>query len=371
MRRVLLNPGPANTSDAVKRALVIPDVCPRDRDACASLQSVCEELAGLLAADGTFRAIPFVGSGTAALEAALGSLAPPDRITVVLDNGDYGERLAEISAALEIPSRVIRTGWGASFRLRRLEAVLDELGPRAGALACVHHETSTGMLNPVEEIGPLARSRGLTVIVDAMSSFPCVPLAPEWADAVVLSSAKCLQAVAGLAFVLTRSTLLEQGPIGRPRGYYLDLFAQDSHLQATGEMRFTFPPQLVSALQRALRELREETAVGRRARYDTSFEVLAAGLRDLGLELLLPAAEQSRILVAVRAPTEAWFDYRRLHDLLDERGFTIYPGKAGTVECFRLAVLGDIDAADLRAFLAALEDCLSRMNTSEVTPCAT
>jgi 2-aminoethylphosphonate-pyruvate transaminase len=356
-RRILLNPGPATTSDGVKQALLIPDVCPREREFCDLYADVRRRLAALAGDPAEVAAIPLVGSGTAGLEAALVSFVPAAGLLLVLDNGDYGERLARIAKVHGLRHEIMAPGWGQPIDPAALEQRLDG-DPRVTHVALVHHETSTGMLNPLEAILPIARRRGVRVIADAMSSFGALPLrvGGEGVDVLVSSANKCLQGMAGLAIVIATRASLEEARVHPPRSLYLDLPGEHEHLERTGQSRFTVPPQVVSALQRALVELAAEGLEGRRRRYDASMVALERGLRALGFEMLLAPGQQSRILLAVREPSEPWYDFDRMHDALLARGFTIYPGKAGRTPCFRLSVLGAIDAGDIERFLLALAE---------------
>ena len=355
-REILLNPGPSTTTTTVKNALVIPDVCPRERSYTDTLRDVLVRLARLAGDPEDCTAIPVVGSGTAAMEAVVGSVVRDDRSLVIIDNGDYGARLAAIAARLGVAHEIVECGWGKPVAVDALEARLASSRARASHLAVVHHETSSGLLNPLSPIAALCQKYQLSLIVDAMSSFAAIPLdlRADGVDFLIASANKCIQGMAGLAFVIARNQAIEQARGARPRSYYLDLVAQADSLRATGQTRFTSPPQIVSALEQALTELERETIAERRKRYDASYQALVAGLEGLGFELLLAPDEQSRLLVAVREPEESWYDFDIMHDHLLARGFTIYPGKPTGERTFRLSVLGAISELDIRDFLAAL-----------------
>ncbi|MBW2231787.1 MAG: 2-aminoethylphosphonate--pyruvate transaminase [Deltaproteobacteria bacterium] len=362
-RRVLLNPGPATTTQSVKDALVIPDVCPREKSFCDLYADVRRRLA-LLAGDlEEVLAIPIVGSGTTALEAMLVSFVPPDGLIVIVDNGDYGTRLANMAAGLDIPHRVVEMGWGRKVDWQAVEAVLEETEGRATHLCVVHHETSSGMLNSLDDALAVSERAGVRVLLDAMSSFGGMPIhvGRGGVDALVSSSNKCVQGMPGLGIVIATRELIDDARSRARRCFTLDLVAESDHLEKTGQSRFTLPPQVVSALHRALCELESEGLEGRQRRYAASMAALTHGLDDLGFERLLEDEQQSGILVAIREPQEPWYDFEALHDAMDVEGFTIYPGKPGAVPTFRLAVLGAIDESDIRAFLTALRRYLERV----------
>lgn len=357
-RAILLNPGPATTTQTVKRALIMPDVCPRERAYTDKLADVLARLARVVGDPGECTAIPVIGSGTAAMEAVVGSVVHDDRSLVIIDNGDYGTRLAAIARRLDVPHQVVSCGWGQPIDVDAVAAALAASPGRPSHLAVVHHETSSGLLNPLPPLASLCRTHGLSLIVDAMSSYAAIPidLQADGIDFLIASANKCIQGMAGLAFVIARNAAIEQARGARPRGYYLDLVAQVDATRGNGQTRFTSPPQIVSALEQALTELERESVAGRRARYDASHAALVAGLEELGFQFLLPPERRSRILLTVLEPDEDWYDFDTMHDYLLARGFTIYPGKPASGRTFRLSVLGAIDESDIRDFLAALRE---------------
>ncbi|MDE0884075.1 MAG: 2-aminoethylphosphonate--pyruvate transaminase [Myxococcota bacterium] len=355
-RNVLLNPGPATTTESVKAALVISDICPRERSFCDLYSDVRQRLAALAGDPDEVVAIPVVGSGTTVLEAGLVSLIPSGGRVLILDNGDYGTRLAAIAAAHGIDHRRVELGWGQRIDFEALDAVLAEEQGRATHLFAIHHETSSGLLNPLDALVERAHAHGLKLMLDAMSSFAAMPIevGEHAVDMLFSSSNKCVQGMAGLGIAITTRALLDEIRPTPRRCYVLDLVAEHDHLEKTGQSRFTVPPQVVSALHQALVELDAEGIPARQKRYQESMQTLMAGLRQLGFEFLLEDEDQSQILVAIHEPSEDWYDFDRMHDALDAEGFTIYPGKPGAQPTFRLAVLGAIDAQDIENFLAAL-----------------
>lgn len=365
-RNVLLNPGPATTTESVKAALVMTDVCPREKSFCDLYADVRRRLAALAGDPREVVAIPVVGSGTTVLEAGLVSLVPPEGRVLILDNGDYGTRLAAIASAHGIDHRRVEMGWGKVIDLEVLDAVLAEEDGRASHLFAIHHETSSGLLNPLGPLVERAHAHGLKLMLDAMSSFAAMPIevGPHAVDVLFSSSNKCVQAMAGLGIAITTRALLDAVRSTPRRCYVLDLVAEHDHLEATGQSRFTVPPQIVSALHQALIELDAEGIEARQKRYEESMRTLTLGLAALGFEFLLEDEHQSRILVAIREPDADWYNFDHMHDALAAEGFTIYPGKPGSEPTFRLAVLGAIDARDIEAFLASLGRYLERMKGS-------
>jgi 2-aminoethylphosphonate aminotransferase len=368
-RRILLNPGPCTTSDAVKAALVMPDLCPREPEFAALLAGVRRKLADVGAAGATHRAVLLAGSGTLAVEAALASLVGPDDTLLLVENGAYGRRAVEMAEAHGLKHRVLRLGWTDGATGAQVAAALGEL-PAATHCFVVHHETTTGLLNPLAEIVAACRARGVATIVDAMSSFGGLPLDLREvpADCVVSSANKCLQGLPGLSFVLIRPELLTAAARRPRRGLYLDLPGQWRAQEETGQFLYTPPVQVLHALDAALDELFAEGLAGRQARYAACHAALQDGMARLGFEAVVPERWQSRLLTAYREPADPRWSFAELHDDLAARGITIYPGKVPGLRSFRLATLGDLRPADIAVFLDHLTVFL---RAREITPGAT
>ncbi|MET0388183.1 MAG: 2-aminoethylphosphonate aminotransferase [Polyangiales bacterium] len=362
MTMILLNPGPANTTDSVKRALTLPDICPREREFGDVLLSVRDRLTKVVHAHDRYTTVLVGGSGTAAVEMAIASTVPSDGRLLVIDNGAYGTRMAEIAAAYGIPHDVEQLGVGGYPDVERIAKRLGS--QRYTQLGVVHHETSTGMLNPIAQIAAQCQRHGVEVIVDAMSSYAGMPIDVEavGVDYLIASSNKCIQGMAGLGFVVCRTARLQTLRPIAGRSYYLNLASQHRFLEKTGQMQFTPPVQVVYALEQALTELEAEGGVvGRHRRYLASFETLDTGMLKLGFRRLLPEAILSRILTAYLEPDHPNYNFDAMHDSLYAKGFTIYPGKGAQRDTFRLANMGAIDVSDLQRFIQALSDTLDEL----------
>jgi 2-aminoethylphosphonate aminotransferase len=353
-RKILLNPGPATTSDTVKQALVVSDICPREADFGAVVSAVRRDLLAVAEADAAeHTAILLSGPGTAVVEATLGSIVPPHGRVLILDNGAYGARAGEIAAALGLQAHVWHVPWTSCPDPADLAAQLDSsAGPFTHAF-WVHHETTTGLLNPLRAYGEVCRARGVTTIVDGMSSFAGMPLAlrDEPVDLFLSSANKCLQGMPGVSFALVRRTALAASA-GVCRSVALDLHRHERSLAAGGQFPFTPPVPVVYALAQALRETLIETVAVRAARYRACYETMLAGMETLGFEPLLPRALHSGLLTAFRTPAWPRFSFEALHDHLYARDITLYPGKLPGTATFRVANIGALVPADLAAFVA-------------------
>lgn len=367
-RMILLNPGPANTTDTVKRAMTRPDVCPREKEFGALMLRVRDGLTRVVHQGQDYVAVLICGSGTAAVESVVASTVPRQGRLLIVENGAYGTRMAEIASAYGIAHDVVAFGTGTYPELGRIERQLA--GQRYTHLGVIHHETSTGMLNPVEPIARLCRERGVEVIVDAMSSYAGLVIDIErlGADYLCSSANKCIQGMAGLSFVIARRRLLDALRPIEGRSLYLSLAEQHRHLEKTLQMRYTPPVQVLYALDQAIEEYFAEGAEARQRRYFESWAVLDGGMRELGFRRLLPEEQLSRILTAYLEPDHPRYSFDEMHDRLYAKGFTIYPGKGANQATFRLANMGAIVADDLRAFLRALRETLSEMGVDVLYP---
>ncbi len=355
-RMVLLNPGPVNVTEAVARAQLRGDLCHREDEFQALAQGIRRKLTGAFGIDDAFTPVLITGSGTAALEMAVSSFVSPGRSLLVVSNGVYGERIAEIARTHDIGLSVLGTPWGTPPDLAAIEQAL-KTAPAIEAVALVHHETTTGLLNPLSEVSRLARRAGKKVLVDAISSLAGDAFDFDAADLVVGSANKCVQGLPGVSFALARKDDLARLGGLPARSLYMNL-AANQRAQEAGKTLFTPAVQAHYAFDQALDELVEETVAGRVERTASAARTLRKGFAALKLEALLSAEWQSNVLTALKLPEGV--TYPRLHDGLKARGFVVYAGQ-GNLEsrAFRVANIGDVRMDEYEAFLKALGDTLA------------
>ncbi len=353
-RNILLNPGPATTTDTVKYSLVVPDICPREKEFSEILNHVRKDLVKIAGGDDSYTSVLFSGSGTAVMDSVMNSVVPWGRKVAIIVNGEYGERFVKIARSYRIPYVPIEFRWGEDLDLERIEQVIQN-DSSISCIALVHHETTTGILNPLDEVGELAKKYNCVYIVDAISSFAGIPIdiRESNADFLLSTSNKCIQGIAGLAFVICKKSALEAIKGFEKRSFYLDLYSQYSGIEETGQTPFTPPVQVVYALQQAINEYFEEGGSQRYFRYTENWNTLRSGLKELGFSLLLPEESESHILLTVIEPDDPHYSFEQMHDYLYQRGFTIYPGKIGP-KTFRLATMGAIYPRDIEDFLKVL-----------------
>lgn len=357
-RKILLNPGPATTTDTVKQAMIVEDICPREKDFGDLLDSIKHDLVKVVHGDPEYVAALFTASGTGGLEAAITSAVPKGKKLLVVDNGAYGARMANIAMTYNIEVITYKLPYGDYPDAQHIEKLLQK-DKDISHLAIVHHETTTGMLNPVEEVCKIARQNNVEVIVDCMSSYAGIPIDIKKWDAgyLISSSNKCIQGMPGMVFVIFKKALLPELQ-KQKRSFYFDLYSQYSGFEKTGQMQFTPPVQVAYALRQAIDEYFAEGEMNRWNRYQENWNTLYDGLARLGLQFLLPDEYQSKILLAIKEPEHPQYDFNAMHDFLYARGFTIYPGKGAKEATFRLSVLGDLSKNDIQAFLKELEHYL-------------
>ena len=361
--KILFTPGPLTTSQTVKQAL-LRDLGSRDH---AFIEIVKDLRQRLLAVGGvtdeTYTAIPMQGSGTFSIEAVFASTVRRGGKVLLVINGAYGQRMAQICATLGIDTVKLVFPENQLPDLAQIRQTL-EADQTITDLATVHCETTTGIMNPVEAIGALAKAYQVSYFVDAMSSFGAVPLdlGAAQIDYLVSSANKCIEGVPGFGFVIARRAALDATE-GSARSVSLDLLAQVRGLESNGQFRFTPPTHALLAFHQALLELEQEGGVaGRSARYSENYETLVAGMTALGFETYLPESLQGYIITSFRYPEDPNWDFEAFYSHLNERDFVIYPGKVSDAGCFRIGNIGRIFRADVQALLAAISDVLSLMN---------
>ena len=354
---VLLNPGPACTSPRVRQALLRGDLCHREPEFAELQIGLQRKLRRALELPEEYEVALVTGSGTAAMEMAIGSAVRPGRALAVINNGVYGERAAAMARAHGIEVAEVRAPWTAPPPLDELQRLLAARND-IDAVVAVHHETTTGLLNPAARIGELAQRAGVPFILDAISSMGGDPLDVRgWhVDFCAGTANKGYHGLPGISFVYVSPAGRERVAQVPPRSLYLHL---GSYLapRSSGAPAVPFTPavQICYALDEALDELAERGGVPARVEdYAARAALVRRGLARLGLiELLGPETSRSNAITAVRLP--AGLGYGELHDRLKEQGYIIYAGQGGlSAQIFRVATMGELSLATLGDFIEAL-----------------
>lgn len=359
-RNVLLNPGPATTTDTVKMAQIVPDICPREKEFASLMKGLREDLVRIVHGDQEkYTAVLFCGSGTINIDVCINSLLPEGKKVLIVDNGAYSARAAEVCAYYGLPHIDLRFPVDEQPDLAKVEQVLRE-DPDIALVHTTHNETGTGLLNPVREIGALAHRYGAVFTVDTTSTYAMRPIDIEKdnIDFCMASAQKGLMAMTGLSFIIGDKRLIEQSAAYPKRSYYCNLYLQYHFFETTGEMHFTPPVQTVYAAVQAIREYFEEGEQAKWERHLQVFEAIHEGLDRLGFRDAIRRELQAGLVVSVKYPDDENWDFDKVHDYCYERGFTIYPGKIADQDTFRLCALGAITAKDIRAFFVVFEEAL-------------
>ena len=360
--KLLFTPGPLTTSMTVKQAM-LQDVGSRDFDfidLVKEIRSRLLEIGGV--GDDGYEAIIMQGSGTFTLEAVVSSSVPPVGKLLVIINGAYGRRIAQIAKIHNIQTTTLEFPENRVPDLVQIEKAL-ETDAAITNVAVIHCETTTGLMNPVQDIGRIVQGFSRRLLVDAMSSFGAVPVdLAEWGiDYLVSSANKCIEGVPGFGFALVRRDALMQTE-GNARSLSLDLLSQWKGLEQNGQFRFTPPTHALLAFRQALLELEAEGGVaGRAARYRANYETLIAGMRAMGFQEYLEREDQGYIITSFRHPPHPNFDFDEFYKRLNGRGYVIYPGKVSQAECFRIGTIGRIFESDVNDLLAALREVVAEM----------
>ncbi|WP_341215661.1 2-aminoethylphosphonate aminotransferase [uncultured Wocania sp.] len=362
-RNVLLNPGPATTTDSVKFAQAVPDICPREKEFGDLMEFCSTEITRFVGAPKDYVTVLFGGSGTATVEAILNSVIPDNGKVLIIDNGAYGKRMCQITNIYNIPTVVFESSSIEPIDLNALENTIKKTDGLTH-LAMIHHETTTGLLNDISSVGEICKKFNISFIVDSMSGFAAIPVDMKAMniDFLAASSNKNIQGMAGIGFAICNKEALETTANIPMRSLYLNLYAQYAYFEKTHQTRFTPPVQTFYALKQAIIETQEETIEARYERYSKSWETLLNGIEALGLEYLIDKKYHSKIITSIIEPKTESYDFDEMHDYFFDKGFTIYPGKVNSYDTFRISNIGQIDHNDIKAFLEVLKSYLSKIN---------
>ena len=363
-RNILLNPGPATTTDTVKMAQVVPDICPQEREFAGMMKGLREDLVKIVHGNpDDYTSVLFTGSGTINIDICLNSLLPEGKKVLVVNNGAYSSRAVEICQYYGMPHIDLRS---SVFDVPDLDAVEQTLSdnPDIAIAYTTHHETGTGVLNPIREIGALAHRHDAVFVCDTTSSLGMIPLdvVKDNVDFCMASAQKGLMAMTGLSFIIGRTAEIVRSKDYPKRSYYCNLFLQYDYFEKTGQMHFTPPVQTIYSTIQAIREYWAEGEAAKFARHRRVFEAIHMGLAALGFRDVIRREIQSGLVVSVKYPDDPNWDFDKVHDYCYERGFTIYPGKISTTDTFRLCALGAIDLEDIEAFFTVLKEALGKFN---------
>ncbi len=360
----LLTPGPLTTSLRTRQSM-LRDWGSWDVDFNSITGRVRERLLEIVHGSGTHECVPMQGSGTFSVEAAVGTLVPRTGHVLVPQNGAYCQRIARICRVLGRKLTSIDYAENTQVAAADIERAL-RADPSITHVALVHCETSTGILNPLEEVAQVVSRHGRGLIVDAMSSFGALEIDARTTpfDAVVAASGKCLEGPPGMGFVIVRREALERCE-ENCHSLSLDLYDQWVYMKKTTQWRYTPPTHVVAAFDAAIAQYLEEGGLAARgARYARNCRTLIEGMSRLGLKSFLPAAIQAPIIVTFFAPESPRYVFKDFYDAVKAHGYILYPGKLTTVETFRVGCMGQLGERGIAGAVEAVAKVLAEMRAA-------
>jgi len=361
----LLTPGPLTTTDNTKQAM-LHDWGSRDETFIETNTRVLKQLVDIAGANASHVAVPVQGSGTFAVEATIATLVPKNGKALVLINGAYGHRMVKILGYLGRDCVTLETPEDTTPDLDELEKTLQNDSTISHVLA-VHCETTSGILNPIQDIAILVSNHGRALIVDAMSAFGAIELDARSTPftALMASSNKCLEGVPGLGFAIIQKSALEKCQ-GNAHSLSLDLYDQWQAMEKTKQWRFTPPTHVIAAFDAAIKQFITEGGVKARGkRYQNNRDVLIAGMRDMGFETLLPDDLQAPIIVTFKMPADKNFVFDDFYNRLKDNGFVIYPGKLTVAPSFRIGCIGALGENEIRQALSVIKSTIEIMDVQQ------
>jgi len=359
-RNVLLNPGPSTTTDSVKYAQVVPDICPREKEFGSLMKGLREDLVRIVHGDlNKYTSVLFCGSGTINIDVVLNSLLPEGGKVLVVNNGAYSSRTVEVCQYYGLPHIDLKFPVDQRPDLDAVEQALKD-DPDIALVHTTHNETGTGILNPIREIGALAHKYGAVFTVDTTSTYAMRPIDIEAdnIDFCMASAQKGLMAFTGLSFIVGNRSIIEKSKDYPKRSYYCNLYMQYDFFERTGEMHFTPPVQTIYATLQALKEYWQEGEEAKWERHTRVFNAINAGLDELGFRQVIKPEWRAGLVSSAVYPDDPNWSFEKVHDYCYERGFTIYPGKISTTNTFRLCALGAIDEGDIKDFFEVFRQAL-------------
>ena len=355
---VLLTPGPLSTSKRVRAAL-LKDWCTWDNEYNSMVQEIRKNLVALAnCSEDRYTSVLMQGSGSFSVESVIGSVIGKNDKLLVLINGAYGKRIKEMADVLKIKntSIICREGEVLNDNLLEYELSSDK---DITHVALVHCETTTGILNPVENLSRIVKKYNKTLIVDAMSSFGGINLEIEslGIDYLISSANKCIQGVPGFGFVIAKKESLEKIK-GQARSLSLDLYSQWKTMEKdNGKWRFTSPTHTVHAFYEAMKELKEEGGIEKRnQRFSSMQKYLVSEMKKLGFNSYVNTKYHSPIITTFCYPQNIRFDFKEFYSFLKAKGFVIYPGKLSDADTFRIGNIGDITISDVERLICGIEE---------------
>lgn len=355
---LLFTPGPVNVAENVRMAICKEDICHREAEFDCLLQSIEKKLLKIFEIENIkdYRAVVITGSGTAANESILSSVVGNQNI-LILSNGEFGERLHNTSMIHNQNTFLLEAAWGESFDLKKIEAYLKKHDIDVVMMA--HHETSSGMLNPLKEVGALCKANGAMFIVDCVSSAGAEVIDMEKCHISFFSSSssKAICSYSGLSFVVGKTAEFEKLKHLPVKTTYLNLYKFYEFIKNHSQTPNTPGVHLFYALEQALENILNKGVINHYADLNEKARILRRGMSDLGLKFLIDETDMCSVLTTVHIPSH--INVTTFRQKLRDKSIIIYEGKG----CFKNKVfqvgnIGELSFADIQFFLESLRSVL-------------
>ena len=361
MDKKLLTPGPLTTSLSTKEAM-LHDWGSRDSKFIDLNHSIRESLINLIDGQNLYQCVPMQGSGTFAVESMISSLTSKNSKILILINGAYGERMKKMCSYLNRECINYTVAEHETHNINEIEKIIDSHNDLTHVFA-VYCETTSGILNPIEDIANLVAKKNLSFFIDAMSAFGALPISSKKYkfDAVAASSNKCLEGVPGVGFILVKNDIIKNSK-GNCHSLSLDLYDQWQAMEKNKQWRFTPPTHVLAAFYQALKEHKKEGSDEVRLnRYSNNCRIICEGMKELGFKQLLPNELQAPIIITFMQPENSNFNFEKFYDALSKKNFLIYPGKLTVADTFRIGCIGNLNENDMHNTIKAVKEVVTEL----------
>ncbi|MDP2210186.1 MAG: alanine--glyoxylate aminotransferase family protein [Candidatus Aquicultor sp.] len=361
-RPVLLCPGPVQLSKQVMCAVRNTSIGHREAEFSELLlESVVmlKPVVGIDSNDSSYKIAFITGSGTAANETVLSSIGAIGP-TLVINNGEFGERLFDVAKLHNKDVEQVKFKWQEQIDLEKVEEALKR--KRYHLVAVVHHETSSGMLNPVAEIARLAHRYGALISVDAISSIGAeIIAAKQWGiDVLVGASGKALSAMPGVGILVVKSSVLKQLDSKSTRGHYLDLYKHFLFMDDHAQTPNTPAVHVFVSLHASLKEITKQGIARARQTIQARATYTREELTRMGLEYADYSGNNSSVITCVTLP--GYVSFEHLARRLKTKGIVIYNGKGVLKDrIFQIGHIGALRKNDTRDALRQLQKIMRQL----------
>ena len=345
---LLFTPGPLTTSLDTKKSMLV-DMGSWDDDFNKVTSIIRSKVIKVVNGNKSYTCVPLQGSGSFGIEAMIiNFISKKDKILILI-NGSYGERIKKICDYHKIKNIPFVWKENEELDIKKLQKKLQS-DKSIKNLAFVHCETSTGIINPINEVNNLCKNLKVNLFIDAMSTFGALTIDSNKIKfkALVASSNKCIEGVPGISFCISRTNDLKKSK-GNSDNLCMDLYDQWKYMKETGRWRYTPPTHVVIAFLQALKEFEKEGGIKKRyQKYKRNRDVLIKEMNKIGFKCLLEDRLQSPIIVTFISPKDKKFIFSKFYNFLKLNNFIIYPGKMTNIETFRIGCIGQIRPNDIK-----------------------